>query len=46
MAISLENLLSRIARGATRAPWEVKSAEERLHFAITYFNEIREGSRL
>ena len=41
MAISLENLLSRIARGATRAPWEVKE-EERLHFAITYFNEMKE----
>ncbi len=41
MAISLENLLSRIARGATRAPWEVKE-EERRHFAITYFNEMKE----
>ena len=30
MTISLEELLSTIARGATRAQWEVKEEEERV----------------
>ena len=42
MAISLEELLSTIARGATRAQWEVKE-EERRHFAAL-FTEDDDGN--
>lgn len=42
MAISLEDLISTIARGATRAQWEVKE-EERRHFAML-FEEAEDGT--
>ena len=42
MTISLEELLSTIARGATRAQWEVKE-EERRHFAAL-FTEDNDGN--